>query len=301
MLDDVNGGGAGVEDLHGNAVFLPSTYLRASAERIGLMSLALYACHALSYLMLKRIYKGKKSDDSPSSKEDRPKLLSYYFVHLVGAAVLAGYGLCVYPFQPDFSTLESRDKIAGFVQMIPFGELQIAYQVWGLPAGILFVPERWSMKMHHTIVIFLGIVVACFNNGCRFYAPFFFGIVELSSVPLSVMNILKHDKRLQDDYPILKPIASAIFATSFLYIRVYLLLQNIWDFSKMVVALMMSCPGESQGVEQAMCMAPYLGTLVLSVLLTSLQIVWAVKIVQMLLKMAGLTTKDKKDKQSKKA
>jgi len=249
------------------------------------MSLALYFCHGVSYFFLKKTTFRMK--DVGQHNE-----LSYYFVHLLAALVLGIYGLSVYPFQPGFEDLEAREKIINFFEMIPFGEMQIAYQIWSLPAGILFVPEPVAMLVHHSIVIVLGSVVAFSTNAFRYYAPFFFGIVEISSIPLSIVNVFKSDKSLQDRFPTTNALFSGAFALSFLYIRVYLLLQNIWDFGKLVFAMMVSCPGHDLP-GTTLCMVPYFVTLICSACLTLLQIFWAFKIIMHLLKVSGVMKKTK--------
>merc|ERR1719162_2958404 len=75
--------------------------------------------------------------------------------------------------------------------------------------------------VHHgsSVVICL---VALFNgpHGFLMYqAPFFFGVSEISSLPLAFMDLFRYSKELSDKHPTIKEAMSVSFASLFLVFR----------------------------------------------------------------------------------
>jgi hypothetical protein len=44
------------------------------------------------------------------------------------------------------------------------------------------------MLMHHVTVIVVASMTLLMTNGFRYWIPYFFGIMEISSIPLAIMN-----------------------------------------------------------------------------------------------------------------
>lgn len=103
-----------------------------------------------------------------------------------------------------------------------FGSWQLGYQLWAIPVGIFFVKEDPLMLLHHVAVIMAASTIALFTNGMRYWAPFVLGCVEISSVPLAVMNVFKDNKELIAKYPDAYLMVRTASAICFLYVRVFM-------------------------------------------------------------------------------
>jgi hypothetical protein len=47
------------------------------------------------------------------------------------------------------------------------------------------------MLMHHVTVIVVASMTLLMTNGFRYWIPYFFGIMEIISIPLAIMNTFK--------------------------------------------------------------------------------------------------------------
>ena len=83
---------------------------------------------------------------------------------------------------------------------VHLSHLQFAYQLWSIPVGLV-VGEVPLMYFHHVLVA--GLAWAVMRNEVDFlyYQCYYFGITELSSIPLAVMNFFKDSKALREKYP----------------------------------------------------------------------------------------------------
>jgi hypothetical protein len=105
-----------------------------------------------------------------------------------------------------------------------FGSTQAGYSLWSVLVdvqdarpGKSWTDEQSIMFAHHLFTIASGILVATATLGFRVYAPFFFGVVELSSIPLSYIKVIgkrRHKSLYQG--------TKMSFAASFFFVRVLL-------------------------------------------------------------------------------
>jgi hypothetical protein len=117
----------------------------------------------------------------------------------------------------------SVDKILGLEkELYLVSAFQLGYQLWAIPVGILHVKETTSMIVHHFAVLVSTSMTGFLSIGFRYYSPFFYGVFELSSVPLSLMNSFKNSPELQRKYPLVDAWSRNLFAVSFLLIRIVL-------------------------------------------------------------------------------
>lgn len=93
------------------------------------------------------------------------------------------------------------NKIVGYQHAKLFAIGQIGYQLWALPIGYFFVGETTSMLVHHVAVISVASVSTFLSCGFRYYTPYFYGLIEISSVPLSIMNSFKNNPDWIKSYP----------------------------------------------------------------------------------------------------
>ena len=136
----------------------------------------------------------------------------------LGLGVVGLYYQCNYVVTPpnndDITTI-----IAGHTDFLLFAAAQLGYQLYSIPLGFM-VGESLPMLIHHVTVICVSVMSACCHNGFRYYTPFFYGLIEWSSVPLSLMNGMR-DHAIGVNTQFYQHVR-VVFAVSFLWIRVWL-------------------------------------------------------------------------------
>ncbi len=172
---------------------------------------------------------------------------------------------------PGNATTTSR--IVGYEHMKFFAIAQLGYQLWALPIGIFFVREPREMIVHHVAVICVAQFGAFYHCGFRYFHPFFFGVVELSSVPLSIMNSFKNNDHLIMDHPLMYRTVRWVFGVTFLLVRVIFWTPIYWSF--FVIGMLILSESELGIVRKVLFTAFFLA----SMILTMLQYYWAGKIV----------------------
>jgi len=142
------------------------------------------------------------------------------FFNLAIGCLGAYYHYLVLPTLPAYNETSSIERISNlFDEFYLMPAMQLGYQVWSIPVGIFYVNESTEMILHHFCVVFAASCGAFSNFGFRYWLPFFFGVFELSSVPLAIMNTFKDHPDAARKYPLFHHSSRVIFVTSFLYIR----------------------------------------------------------------------------------
>ena len=112
------------------------------------------------------------------------------------------------------------DRIPGHEEyFFLFSAMQFGYQCWAIPM-ILVIKEPFEMILHHLAVIMASTLSGFTSFGFRYYTPYFYGIMELSSVPLAVMNAFKDSPTLLKRHPVGYLVARAVFSFGFLHVRI---------------------------------------------------------------------------------
>ena len=169
-----------------------------------------------------------------------------------------------------------ENKIIGYSDIRYFAIIQIGYQLWALPIGILFVGETTSMIIHHVAVICVASTSTFLTCGFRYYIPFFYGVIEISSVPLSVMNAFKNNPDWIKKYPGIYGKVRLLFGVTFLLVRVVLWTPFYWDFIVLAMMLLRSSVGSTKIILALFNFS--------SIVLTMLQYFWATKILSAMMK-----------------
>lgn len=144
--------------------------------------------------------------------------VSYQATNLLVNACLGSVGMYHFYFTlPANASVD--EQVLGWEPFHSISSLQIAYQLWAIPMGLFVVNESPAMIAHHVAVILVSFMCSFMTIGFRYWTPFFLGMVELSSVPLAVMNTFKDYPTLIQQYPIFYFYVRIIFALSFLAIR----------------------------------------------------------------------------------
>jgi hypothetical protein len=173
-------------------------------------------------------------------------------------------------------TVDLKDRLQGSNHNIWFGSLQMGYQIWSFIIGYFHIEEDWIMLVHHVAVVFNAVASCIFYTGFRYYIPFFFGIFELSTIPLVIMNAFKDNPEWIQQYPTTYTRIRLLFAGLFLWIRVILYVPIKLTF------LMDSATHlwfTHSNTNRYVFLIAYVG----AVFLFFLQMMWASKIVQGLL------------------
>ena len=85
----------------------------------------------------------------------------------------------------------------------------------------LWLPDICSVQflLHHIVTATLSYFI-CVHGVYHYYAIFFLGIVELSSIPLTIVDIMKQTPSLKGKWPTTTHIARLAFAGTFFLTRI---------------------------------------------------------------------------------
>lgn len=163
--------------------------------------------------------------------------------------------------------------------------VSLAFQFWDLVATP-FIPEFSSPIMlgHHVCAALVSYVALQYQY-YHYYAVFFLALSEVSSIPLVVMSVCKYfppaPGSIQET---IESMAGPVFAVAFGYYRVYLWIKvthQMWSDGIHVLS-----NGTANKYRPGKSFALYL-ILVISALLTLLQLFWFSLITTEMLKVAG--------------
>jgi len=183
-----------------------------------------------------------------------------------------------------FSNEKQHDSTAEqrIVQGSCFSDLIVGIMVWDIPVTLLTPQLRnLPMMLHHVaMLVTASLSLGVWSDGkglFGYYAPFFFGISEISTLPLVVMDLMTYKGLASPAW--LGPLFAFLFLTVraiyFPYVSVTRVLPDIKEVT-------------SKGIYPKALHA----MAVLNVLFTLLQLYWGALVVQELVKLAtsGTTT-----------
>jgi len=211
--------------------FLPRDDVVHALKTIASSAIVIGFTHLLLLLTL-TTRNNSKSKPYKRSKDQVFKA-SYQITHLLVNLYFGIYALyiCVIKQHSDdvlYGNIFDKDiyrHIFGYEHYGIFGAVQVGYNLWSLPVGILYAHENFPMIAHHISVIIICSLTATSNFGFRLHAPFLLGMFEVSSVPLALVNFIKdHEEQLQKS-AFLKDVndkLKVMFAVLFLWIRILL-------------------------------------------------------------------------------
>ena len=207
---------------------------------------------------------------------DMTHLLSFMVVSMVCVCWTAGAGLALY-FEwfgvHDQYTVLAKDMFyarSDFVEkhlLIPMG----AYQVYNTAMCFMYNEQfDTTMIVHHTVVVVLQLIG--FSPFLHAEAFFFIGMAEITNIPLTWMDICKKRPEWRKRWPTAHTLCQLVFALSFIIIRMIL-----WPIRAIPVwynlgNLMLSGACRSKAVA--------VGFIIISSILTVMQMVWGKKIVR---------------------
>ena len=181
----------------------------------------------------------------------RSDLIAFQNVCVVTFVALSGISLHAWHFQHRgmASSATTAGRCFGYVAQ---GELVslicFTFQVWIFVAS-LAIPEHrtWIMLMHHVLAASVGYAAL----HCRYmlwYGLFFFGLSEISSVPLVFLGMAKFFPPAAGSLgdTLISTVVGPSFAATFLYYRGYMWWKMMWLFGKDVAFLVRSGEGARQ-------------------------------------------------------
>lgn len=211
---------------------------------------------------------------------DMAHLIAFMAVSMVMVCWTAGAGLALYFGWfgvHDQSTILVKDTFYArsiFVEkhlLIPMG----VYQVYN--TAMCFLYEELfdtTMVLHHTVVVLLQLIG--FSPFLHSEAFFFIGIAEITNIPLTWMDICKKKPEWRKRWPTTHTLCQLVFAISFILIRMILWPIRAVPVWHKLINLMLT--GECRSTAVA------LGFIIISGILTVMQIVWGKKIVSIFCK-----------------
>lgn len=209
------------------------------------------------------------------------------FTHLAVNCILALSGLyCWYKQTPHWNDCSLIQRWTGFQNFSFFGNIMISYNVWSSYASRrIFGHEDVTMACHHIMACVIGFFSSFTHYGWNYYAPFFFGVIEVSSLPLSLLNAFNFRDDWVVAYPTLHLFTKIFFAIAFIGTRVFLWNSNMHLFFKDTLSLIANNNPEIANISATTRFVTLLAADVPALFLTFLQLFWAFKILEALLNM----------------
>mmetsp|Transcript_31590 Transcript_31590/g.94515 ORF Transcript_31590/g.94515 Transcript_31590/m.94515 type:complete len:179 (+) Transcript_31590:473-1009(+) len=161
----------------------------------------------------------------------------------------------------------------------------MSYQLWSIPLCILVGENSGPMMAHHVSVATLAVMCSTLITSTRYYCVFYFGVVESSSVFLSIMNAFKSRPHWIEAMPTLFACSKLLFSVTFLCMRIVLWIPLLLDFFRIAWDIGTS-RGEHNGIYHILVVTSFAPAFVL----TAMQIFWASKIIRGLVKMISKPT-----------
>lgn len=275
------------QQIHQVSTFLPADENKDSVRCILYVALTITVLHLILLLAVK-MWNRSDRQGGPSNDKRAASIVdwraSYQLTNLLVNLTLGCLGI-FYQINLPWGESESiTNKIVGYEHVKLFAIGQIGYQVWALPLGYFIVGEPKAMIVHHCAVICVGSVSTFARCGFRYYTPYFYGLIEISSVPLSIMNSFKNNRHWIKAYPGIYRAVRLVFGVTFLLVRVILWTPFFSSFFTLASMLLYSSEHTSTKII-LVCFN------ISSLVLTMLQYFWASKIVVALCKSPGSKTK----------
>jgi hypothetical protein len=172
-----------------------------------------------------------------------------------------------------------EEQIVGWESFYPLGCLQLGYQIWAIPVGVFVVHEAPEMIVHHFAVILVSYMAVFLRISYNYFMPFMFGMLELSSLPLAIMNLWKDHPKWIEKSPSLYTGIRLTFCATFLYIRWYMYLPRKYDFLRLLALTLVTSDSWAFRIYYSL-------VAICSLFLAVLQIWWGSIIVKSLVRFA---------------
>ena len=170
----------------------------------------------------------------------------------------------------DITPLENN-KYLGSAQCVEDHLLvpMLTYQFWQVVACIVFNDLRdVAMIGHHVVTCALAYV--CLYPCMHYYSCFYFGVAELTNIPLTLIDTCKYFPKIRDQYPQVHYTAKVLFAGGFYSIRIIYWSWFTYNMLSALIPLLINGTAHSSIVVSFFLFA--------AAFLTGLQWLWGYKI-----------------------
>jgi len=245
----------------------------AALTEVGTLLVGLCALHAIALVVV------------PSVRKDfskTPHLAAHFVATLVGFVAFATYGTSLWVTTPYLNDEPCvADHIAGTCsEGARLAHAMMAFQAYEVLLA-LWVPklrgQNGDMLVHHVATLTLATLGAGYGY-LEHLAPFFFGLTELSSVPLAFMDLFKFYPALKKAMPLTNENVRTAFVVFFIPVRIVYwpyVCSEFWQDSF----------AELQSESPRQPTALVVTFLVANILLTGLQFFWGFLIAKGVVKM----------------
>lgn len=96
----------------------------------------------------------------------------------------------------------------------------LSYQLWNLVACLLHNEYRDVATIGHHIVT-AGLAYCGFAPYAQYYALFYFGVAEITTIPLNIMTVYKHIPQLSAKYPNVYTNSRNVFVIGYFIVRIF--------------------------------------------------------------------------------
>jgi len=175
--------------------------------------------------------------------------------------------------------------------------------LWDIPTG--FVTDGMGdpiMHFHHLgMLLVSGITAGVFSSqpigSC--YAPFFFGVVELSSIPLAIVDIFHPKQKAWHDYHLTSsPLKALNEISRIMFALLYILVRAIYFPYVVVTQVLPEFYRATTDTDTPDTDAPALWAIMMfSLLFTGLQMYWGSLVIKQIIKALGGDGSDKTKKE----
>lgn len=209
-----------ISKFHDEPIFLPAEYIKGTLlPAVFTVAAVLTILYLITFQFVHKLVPA----DASAAKKSK---VCYQITNVCFNTCCSILGLYieywVLPSHPVYNA-PSIDKVVGLeYETYWLSALQLGYQLWAIPVGIFYVNESFEMLLHHLAVVASTSLSGFMFIGFRYYVSFYYGVMEISSLPLSAMNAFKDNPEWKKKYPKMAELSRVIFAITFLWIRVYL-------------------------------------------------------------------------------
>ena len=272
-----------IEQLNDLSFLLPAESIRASITQILVIAAITFSFYiSVNFILLKSLPAAERED---KKKEEFILKQSYLYTHLLINAIIGTSGIYYFIYRIpglretyiEDSGFPHFEKINGYEDLTLFANLQLGYQIFSLYTGLFHVDEKKEMIIHHFAVVIVTSISMFCTIGYRYFTPFFYGVIEISSVPLSVMNIIQEMPTYKNNHPTTYVVVRLVFAFAFLTVRSYMWRPQIIDYCKhLLLVILIIDDWKAKVIHTCMLLS--------AILLTGLQMFWAYLIVKGIIK-----------------
>ena len=204
------------------SIFLPNEYIFGTfVPAVLIVAFSLTIIYNVSFNFVHLILPKEEQVSKIDKSKAAYQITNCIFNVIVGIVGLYQYFIVIPNLQKDQDDKEFISTVIGYhYELYHISALQLGYQIFVLPICIFVISENIEMIFHHFAVVFSTGTSGLLIIGFRYYIPYFYGIFELSSIPLSIMNHIKLHPKLKTEYPNLFTLSRNIFAISFIIIRI---------------------------------------------------------------------------------